>query len=216
MPKRYFWQIDSLSNLAILYGLCILISSFLYWLLLRGGYLNTDLLNICKQKFLAKWQWFEPRHEKSSKPLVRWEPACSFFAYSHLNACIWFKQVFSWRGSFVFQFGRVSNMSYFLPDFIATAVYYQTQHWRKLSCRLLSSSTVEEFMLLQSNKCVNHLNFHGVIFTLSIPYSKLLGHDEVYIPIITLSHATSHDVETLRSDWTSMTLRDHICRKPLY
>ena len=28
--KKYFWQNDCLSNLAILYGLCILNSSFLY------------------------------------------------------------------------------------------------------------------------------------------------------------------------------------------
>ena len=34
--KIYFWQIDCLSNLAILYGLCILDSSFLYWPLLQG------------------------------------------------------------------------------------------------------------------------------------------------------------------------------------
>ena len=37
--KTYFWQSDCLSNLAILYGLCILDSSFLYWPLLCGGYL---------------------------------------------------------------------------------------------------------------------------------------------------------------------------------
>ena len=30
MQKIYFWQIDCISNLAILYGLCILDSSFLY------------------------------------------------------------------------------------------------------------------------------------------------------------------------------------------
>ena len=35
----YCQKIDCLSNLAILYGLCILDSSFLYWSLLRGGYL---------------------------------------------------------------------------------------------------------------------------------------------------------------------------------
>ena len=39
MPNKLFWQSDCLSNLAILYGLCILDSNFLYWLLLYGGYL---------------------------------------------------------------------------------------------------------------------------------------------------------------------------------
>ena len=39
MPKNYFWQSDCISNLAILYGLCILDSSFLYQPLLHGGYL---------------------------------------------------------------------------------------------------------------------------------------------------------------------------------
>ena len=40
MPKKiYFWQSDCLSNLASLYGLCILHSSFLYWPLLCRGYL---------------------------------------------------------------------------------------------------------------------------------------------------------------------------------
>ena len=33
-PKKYFWQSDCLSNLAILYGFCILDSRFLYWPLL--------------------------------------------------------------------------------------------------------------------------------------------------------------------------------------
>ena len=42
------------------------------------------------------------------------------------------------------------------------------------------------------------------------PYSKPLEGNVVYIPIITLSHATSHDVKvnhgSLQSDWTSTTL----------
>ena len=37
--KKYFWQSDSLSNLAILYGLCILDSSFLYLTITVQGYL---------------------------------------------------------------------------------------------------------------------------------------------------------------------------------
>ena len=37
--KKYFWQSDCLSNLAILYGLCILDSSFLYYC--AGGYLTS-------------------------------------------------------------------------------------------------------------------------------------------------------------------------------
>ena len=39
--KKYFWQSDCLSNLAILYALCILDSSFLYWSLLCRGYLTS-------------------------------------------------------------------------------------------------------------------------------------------------------------------------------
>ena len=37
--NKYFWQSNCLLNLAILYSLCILDSSFLYWPLLCGGYL---------------------------------------------------------------------------------------------------------------------------------------------------------------------------------
>ena len=41
------------------------------------------------------------------------------------------------------------------------------------------------------------------------PYSKPLERTVVYIPIITLSHATSHDFKinhgSLQSDWTSVT-----------
>ena len=38
------------------------------------------------------------------------------------------------------------------------------------------------------------------------PYSELLGRTVVYISIITLSQATSHDVDSLQSDWMSLTL----------
>ena len=39
MQKKFFWQSDCLSNLVILYGLCILDSTFLYRPLMYGGYL---------------------------------------------------------------------------------------------------------------------------------------------------------------------------------
>ena len=39
--KNYFWESDCLSNVAILYGLYSLDSSFLYWPLLGGGYLTS-------------------------------------------------------------------------------------------------------------------------------------------------------------------------------
>ena len=47
-----FWKSDCLSNLAILYGLCILDSSFLYWPLLCGEY----LISIAYCPFFS-WQW---------------------------------------------------------------------------------------------------------------------------------------------------------------
>ena len=54
---------------------------------------------------------------------------------------------------------------------------------------------------------------HVLIFTFSLhlrnnpkPYSKLLGRNVVYIPRITLNHATSHDVGSLQTDLMSLTL----------
>ena len=36
--------------------------------------------------------------------------------------------------------------------------------------------------------------------------SKVSGCNAVYIPVIALSHATSHDIGSHQSDWTSLTL----------
>ena len=45
MLKKYFWQSDCLSNLVILYSLCILDSSFLYLIItVRWGYLISMLI----------------------------------------------------------------------------------------------------------------------------------------------------------------------------
>ena len=57
--NTYFWQSNCLSNLAILYGLCIIDSSFLYWPLLCGGGRSNKY---CLFQFS-----FEPGHDKTYK-----------------------------------------------------------------------------------------------------------------------------------------------------